>query len=134
MQISDLLYHKTTPGITFPPDPGDPNFFLDLKSHLDDNLDYRKQRIKWRKTKPATWDMWRIKEEFFQEFCEKDLPVFHRDIEIFVNFYPDLPAEEIAKLFCAKWKGYEKTYGIEFVERAIRRCQNGNRCNQPNPL
>ena len=86
--------------------------------------DYRKERLEWRKGQPASWEMWRIKEEFFQVYCEKDLPVFQRDIEIFVNYYPDLPTGEIAKIFCGEFKGYEKTYGMEFVERAIRRCQN----------
>ena len=124
MQISSFLYKKTTHEIIFPPDPSDPSYFLDLKEHLQQNEDYRKERREWRKGQPASWDMWRIKEEFFQVFCEKDLPVFHRDIEIFVNFYPDLSADEIAKIFCDKWKGYEKMYGVEFVERAIRRCQN----------
>jgi len=124
MQISSFLYKKTTYEIIFPPDPDDPSYFLDLKDHLDKNLDYRKHRIEWRKGQPASWDMWRIKEEFFQMFCEKDLPVFHRDIEIFVNYYPDLPTGEIAKIFCGEFKGYEKTYGIEFVERAIRRCKH----------
>ena len=122
MQIADFLYHKPTSETI--PSPIDPSYFTDLKIHLNDNLEYRKARIEWRKTKPASWDMWRIKEEFFQMFCEKDLPVFQRDIEIFVNYYPDLSTGEIAKIFCGEFKGYEKMYGIEFVERAIKRCKN----------
>ena len=70
MQISSFLYKKTTYEIIFPPDPNDPSYFLDLKDHLDKNLDYRRHRIEWRKGQPASWDMWRIKEEFFQMFCQ----------------------------------------------------------------
>lgn len=124
MQISSFLYKKTTHEIIFPPDPGDPNFFLDLKKHLDNNTEYRKQRIEWRKTGSSSPDMARIKIEFFEVFREKEMPTFWSDIQIYVNFYPDLSADEIAKIFCGEFKGYEKTYGIEFVERAIRRCQN----------
>lgn len=121
MQISDFLYSKSTPGIIFPPESQDPSYFLDLKAHLDNNQDYRKRRIEWRKTKPAIWDLWRIKEEFFQVFCDTDLPVFHRDIEIFIRNDPDLSVEELAKKFCDECRGYEMTYGRGFVERAIRR-------------
>ena len=68
--------------------------------------------------------MWRIKEEFFQVFCQESLPMFHSDIELFVRAHPEVSVEEGAQQFCEKWKGYEKTYGVEFVERAMRRRSN----------
>ncbi len=122
MQISDFLYKKSSPAITFPPEPQDPSFFQDLKEHLQNNLDYRKDRIEWRKNQPANWDIWRVKEEFFQKFCVDDFPVFERDIQIFIKNDPGIPVEILAEKFCEKWKGYKNTYGVELVERAMRRC------------
>lgn len=121
MQLSDVLYTKSTVEIIFPPDPIDPSYFLDLKEHLDKNQEYRKARIEWRKSKPSLWDLRRAKEEYFQVFCQEDLPTFNDDITRFLAINQELSISEAAKKFCDKWRGYSNTYGIEFVERAMRR-------------
>lgn len=121
MQISDVLYTKSTVEIIFPPDPTDPSYFLDLKEHLDTNQEYRKARIGWRKSHPELFDMYAVKERFFEYYCITDLPTFHNDIVAFLNVHRVLSVEDAAQKFCDKWRGYENTYGVEFVERAIRR-------------
>lgn len=121
--ISLLLQIPKPPTITTINPPIDPSYFFDLKAHLDNNQDYRKARIEWRKAKPVAWDLWRVKDEFFQYYCENDLPTFHQDIFYAVRAHPKLSAEDGAKMFCARWKGYEMTYGEEFVRRAIERCK-----------
>lgn len=127
MQLSDnvslILQHSHPLTIFTLPEPQDPTYLFDLKTHLNDNPEYRKARIEWKKTKPIHWDLWRVKEEFFQYYCENDLPTFHQDIFYFVRAHPGLSPEEGAKAFCGKWKGYEKTYGEEFVRRAMLRCE-----------
>lgn len=123
MQISAFLYQKSTPNLIFPPEPQDPSYYYDLKTHLDQNQDYRTSRIEWRKTRPDLKDMFRVKELFFQKFREEDLPTFHQDVFYFMRAHPELTPEDGARMFCGKWKGYEKTYGVEFVERAMRRCE-----------
>lgn len=121
MQISDFLYKKQTSYSNLP--SIDPSYLLDLKKHLDQNKDYIKQRIEWRKTRPEIWSMKSVKEEFFKVFCETDLQVFHRDIEFFLMNHQGISVKDGAKMFCAKFRGYEMTYGVEFVERAMRRCE-----------
>jgi len=122
MQISDILYHK--PSSEPISTPIDPTYYKDLKTHLNNNLEYRKARIEWRKLNPKISDMYTVKERFFDYYKEHDLPTFHNDIELFVRNHPELSAEDGAKMFCEKFRGYQMTYGVEFVERAIRRCSN----------
>lgn len=122
MQISDLLYHKPTSDTI--PSPIDPTYFKDLKKHLDKNPDYIKSRIEWRKFNPSILDMYTVKERFFEYYKANDLPTFHNDIELFVRNHPDLSVEDGAKMFCEKYRGYDGTYGREFVERAITRCKH----------
>ena len=50
--------------------------------------------------------------------------MFHSDIELFVRSHPEVSVEDGAQQFCKKYRGYEMTYGIEFVERAIRRLRS----------
>lgn len=102
----------------------DPEYYSDLKNHLNNNPDYRKARIEWRKKNPQFKTLFQVREEFFKHYKETDLQTFHRDIFYFVLNNPDISSDEGAKMFCSKWKGYEKTYGVEFTRRAIERCQN----------
>ena len=122
MQISDVLYHK--PSSETIQTPVDPTYYKDLKAHLDNNLEYRKARIEWRKLNPRISDMYTVKERFFEYYKVNDLPTFHRDIDTFVRNHPALSVEDGAKMFCERFRGYDGTYGREFVERAIRRCLN----------
>jgi len=123
MQLSDnislILQHPQPLTLSTLPEPHDPTFLSDLKKHLDQNLEYKKARIAWRKTRPGINDLFTVKEQFFEEFCEKDLPVFYKDIYYFIRDAPDISPEDGAKQFCARWKGYAMTYGEEFVRRAI---------------
>ncbi len=119
MQISDFLFHKPPSEIIST--PIDPSYFPDLKNHLDKNPDYIKSRIAWRKLNPGILDMFTVKERFFEHYKENDLPTFHNDIEIFIRNHPEISVEDGAKMFCEKFRGYQMTYGVEFVERAIRR-------------
>lgn len=124
--VSLILSHLPEPTITTVQPSKDLLYYKDLKEHLDKNEEYRKARIIWRKLHPGILDMYTVKERFFEYYKEHDLPTFHTDIERFLNIHPELSAEEGAKMFCAKWKGYDMTYGEEFVKRAVERCKNGN--------
>ncbi len=119
--ISILLTHPQELNINTLPIHSDPLYFKDLKNYLDKNEDYRKARIAWRKFHSEILDMFTVKDRFFEYYKENDLPTFHRDIETFLRNHPELTVEEGAMVFCSKWKGYEKTYGVEFVRRAMER-------------
>lgn len=123
IQLSDnvslILTHPPEPTITTHHPSKDPSYFFDLKEHLNNNSEYIKARITWRKLHPEILDMFTVKERFFEYYKENDLPTFHRDIETFLRNHHELTAEDGAKMFCGKFKGYEMTYGVEFVKRAI---------------
>jgi hypothetical protein len=115
--ISLLFNQKQNGDILFKANP-DLYYFPDIKAHLNKNTDYRKQRREWAKTKPTehvAWCLFRIKDEFCQEYIEP----FHEDIEKFIGYYPGLQPKEIAEKFCKSWKLYNDVFGLEFVERAI---------------
>jgi len=127
MELSDnvslILTHPSEPTITTVQPSKDIFYFKDLKERLDHDEKYRKARIAWRNLHPDIVYTFTVKERFFEYYKEKDLPTFHNDIEIFLRNHPELSAEDGARMFCAKWKGYEKTYGQEFVRRAMERCK-----------
>jgi len=94
----------------------DPDYFLELKEHLQLNIEYRKERKEFYKLHPS-WCIYRARDEFARQYIE----TFHRDIEFFVKAHPDLSIEESTRAFCQKWRGYANLYGEEFVRRAITR-------------
>jgi hypothetical protein len=114
--ISLLFQIPPNQKLIFPPPPKDPNFFLDLKNHLQKNEEYRKERKEFYKLHPA-WSLYRARDEFAREYSQ----TFLKDIEWFVRSHPDMTAGEAAQEFCRKYRGYSVIYGLEFVQRAIER-------------
>ena len=114
--ISILFHAPSSRGVIFPPPPKDPNFFLDLKNHLQKNEEYRKERKEFYKLHPA-WSLYRARDEFAREYSQ----TFLHDIEWFVRSHPYQNSGEAAQEFCRKYRGYSNVYGLEFVQRAIER-------------
>lgn len=94
----------------------DPDYFFDLKTHLQTVESYRKERKAFYKLHPG-WSLYRCKDEFAKEYTD----LFHKDIDWFVRSKPHMTAGEAAQEFCMKYKGYLLVYGIEWTERAIKR-------------
>ena len=99
-------------------EPQDPNYFYDLKKHLQQNPTYRQERKEFYKLRPG-WSLFRARDEFAREYSE----LFHQDIECFCRVDAHVDAGEAAQAFCLKYRGYLNMYGVEWTERAIRRCK-----------
>jgi hypothetical protein len=97
----------------------DPCFKYDLKKHMENNSEYRKQRIEWAKTKPKTWSLFYRKDVFFDEWYQDNIPTLQNDIIAFIRIHPEFTSSEVAHAFCMKWVGYSFTYGEEFIQRLI---------------
>jgi len=95
-------------------DHPDPGYFFELKQHLELNIEYRKERIEWSKTRTIK-SLYLRKDVFFREF----IPTFHKDIFYAVRSPKFVSPEVSAKAFCASYRGYALMYGEEFVRRAM---------------
>ena len=77
--VAVLMPLYPNPYVTvFPPPPCDPDYFLDLKKHLQENAEYRKERKEFYKLHPG-WSLFKARDEFAREYSE----TYHRDIEWF---------------------------------------------------
>ena len=116
--ISLLLQIPQSPSLQDLPQDPDPDYFFDLKKHLQENADYRAEKRAFHKSHP-TWSLFRVHDEFSRIYSE----TFHKDIEFYVLKNPSQNAGEGAQAFCSKWRGYSVVYGEEIVRRAILRCK-----------
>jgi len=98
------------------PTYSDPNFFLDLKNHLQTLESYRKERKEFYKLHPG-WSLYRARDEFAHQYSE----LFFKDIKWLVHSKPDLNPDIEAREFCDKYRGYGNVYGVELTRRAIIR-------------
>lgn len=115
--VAVLMPLYSNPYVTvFPPPPCDPDYFLDLKKHLQENAEYRKERKEFYKLHPG-WSLFKARDEFAREYSE----TYHRDIEWFKRSHPDMTAGEAAQAFCLQHRGYLIVYGLEWTERAFKR-------------
>jgi hypothetical protein len=125
MQLSDnisllLPKYQNPYSVNLPIEKHD-TFFFDLKNHMNENVDYRKNRIEYAKTKPKSWSLFRIKDEYFHAFLEEKYSIFENDLNMFVRKYPDMELSEALDSFCSKYRGYLHTYGKEIISRALER-------------
>ena len=120
--ISLLFSVPQNPSVATIKDQTDPEFFYDLKLHFREDPNHWKNVWEYRKLN------WKEPYNNFQRDCEENyikdhLKTMEFDLELFLKKNTNVSAEEGAKMFCGKWKGYANTYGVEFVRRAIRRYQ-----------
>jgi len=120
MQLSDsvslLLPVPSRDPVTFTEPPQDPEFFLDLKKHLNKQPDAIKERIEFHKKYPF-WSIYRVRDEFAKSYSETYL----NDVMHFARSNPHMNAVEAAQAFCSKYRGYLIVYGVELTERAFTR-------------
>jgi hypothetical protein len=118
MQLSDsisILYNKKTTLTPQLNESLDPSYLFDLKTHLQENETYRKERREFYKLHP-TWSLYRARDEFARQYIER----FHDDLSKFASYYPGLPPQSLAEKFCQAWVMYGEVVGVEFVERGLR--------------
>jgi hypothetical protein len=117
MQLSDscsILYNKKPPLTPNLPKFPDPSYIFDLKTHLQENENYRKERKEFYKLHP-TWSLYRARDEYARQYIER----YHDDLSKFVSYYPGLPPQSLAEKFCQAWVMYGDGVGVEFVRRSI---------------
>jgi hypothetical protein len=104
----------------------DPMYFPEIKTHLNNNPEYRAERRAWTKIKKSDlikWGLFWIQDEF----CRYYLEPFYRDVELFLNSCTQEDPREQAESLCKEWRGYYNVYGVEFVERVINQVRWRNK-------
>jgi len=94
----------------------DPDFFLDMKNHLNTHPEAIKERIEYHKKFPS-WSNYRVRDEFARSYSE----TFLKDIMWFHRSFPSMDSGEAAQAFCSKYRGYQNVYGFDLVRRALER-------------